>query len=188
PWRTRTGARPGLPSARHRRAVSPERGLSRMLARALCSPFARRFSAAVSAVAFGVVLLSSPPEAKARPISCDPALVASAVAAVEAACPCDGAPDGNGGTVPWGKHRHYKKCVHTTIRDQVRASNLALPRRCLRTTLRCGNKSTCGTVGAVTCTTADACFIAPSAAACDASGATLGTGSCCAPEPLVAVE
>jgi hypothetical protein len=139
----------------------------------------RRVALAAIAVA---PLIAAPPSAEAarRPRTCDPALVTATIAAVRAACPCSKSADGSA----WGKHRHYKKCVRQAIQAQVRASSRQLRRRCLRETWRCANTSTCGTAGAVTCTTPDRCSIRASAAACDAAGAILGTGSCCAPMPL----
>jgi hypothetical protein len=161
--------------------------------------------AAVASLA--IASLFFPAAANADQWACDTDITAAAIATVDAACPCAGRPDGAGGTTPWGKHRHYKRCVRKAIRDLVRTSHRTLRRRCFRNVVRCSNKSTCGTDGAMTCTalrtgdctggicsnngkacvvaddcTVGGCHIAPIAAACP-DGA-LGTGSCCDPAPL----
>jgi hypothetical protein len=138
----------------------------------------------------GVCLLATTAYA-ARPTSpgggppaCDPDAVAAATAAIADACPCEGQTDEAGNVVPWKNHGQYVRCVAHATRDAVKASDGTLTRRCLKESVRCAARSTCGRPeGFVTCTIDLSCSFRPSAEACTAAGGVAGSGSCCAPAP-----
>ena len=137
---------------------------------------------------------------------CDSAAVAVLDAAVEAACPCDGLPDGLGGTTPWRNHGQYVRCVAHATRDQLRS--VGLKRRCVKGMVPCAARSTCGKSDSVACvvTSTDTCVSGAcsndsemacmtdadcttsscrvtSAARCTALGGVAGSGSCCTASP-----
>lgn len=143
------------------------------------------------------------------PKTCDAAVVDAAVAAIAAACPCEGRSDADGNVVPWKNHGQYVRCVAHATRDAIKASDGALHRRCLKESVRCAARSTCGRrEGVVNCTTVltspcvggqcangdacatdedctqSSCSFRSSAEACVAGGGVPGTGSCCAPAPV----
>jgi hypothetical protein len=105
----------------------------------------------IAALAF----LSS--QVMAAPKACDADAVAAAQAAIAAACPCDGQTAEDGSIVPWERHGQYVRCVAHTTRDQIANSAGALSRRCLRTSVRCAARSTCGKPDAVACRLHDDC-------------------------------
>lgn len=119
----------------------------------------------------------------------------AARADIQAACPCDAAP----------QHGAYVRCVVRAVKAM--AARGALAGRCRGKLVRCAARSTCGKPGTVACLAAHdtcdvltqtcgddperhcstdlgcaaGCRIAPSLAACQAAGGTPGTGStCCA--------
>jgi hypothetical protein len=138
---------------------------------------------------------------------CDPAATAAVASAVALACPCGGVDDGQGGVTPWRNHGQYVRCVARTTRDQARAAGLK--RRCVKRSVPCAARSTCGKGDAVACVVVSTatcvggtcsddpaapclvdadCASAPtcrvtSAAECAARGGTAGSGSCCAASP-----
>jgi hypothetical protein len=123
------------------------------------------------------------------PAACDEAAVAAAQASVDASCPCEGKTDDTGAVVPWKNHGQYVRCVAKATKAAVKDSDGAVTRRCLRSSVRCAARSTCGKRdGFVNCTTTTgaetSCSFRPSADLCTASGGTPGTGSCCAPVPV----
>jgi hypothetical protein len=78
----------------------------------------------------------------AKPPTCDATAVADAKLAVDAACPCAGKPDGQGGTLPWKNHGQYVSCV--TRATKTEAKGAGLTRQCLRDVVPCAAHSTCG--------------------------------------------
>lgn len=148
----------------------------------------------------------SPGGGRGGPPACDEAAVAAAVASIDAACPCAGQTDESGAVVPWKNHGKYVRCVAHATKAAVKGSDGALTRRCLRSSIRCAARSTCGRAeGVVNCTvtsssacvagscddgrtcssdddcTRSSCSFRPSADQCTADGGVAGTGSCCAP-------
>jgi hypothetical protein len=143
------------------------------------------------------------------PAACDEAAVAAAQASIDAACPCAGKTDDTGAVVPWKNHGQYVRCIAKATKAAIKDSDGALSRHCLRSSVRCAARSTCGKrEGTVNCTTTtssacvagacadgdactsdavcteSSCSFRPSADLCTASGGTPGTGSCCAPVPV----
>jgi hypothetical protein len=143
------------------------------------------------------------------PAACDPAAVEAALADIAATCPCEGRTDETGALVPWKNHGKYVRCVAQATKAAVAESSGALTRRCLKQSVRCAARSTCGKrEGIVNCTfttsgtcsggtcddgeecATDAdcavsrCSFRPSAEACTASGGVAGLGSCCAPTAI----
>ena len=144
------------------------------------------------------------------PAACDAAAVDAAAASIAAACPCEGRTDDTGAVVPWKNHGQYVRCVAKANKAAIAESAGAVSRRCLKSSQRCAARSTCGRAeGFVNCTrttsstcvagacgdgsacttdadcTESSCSFRPSADACTATGGTPGTGSCCAPAPIV---
>jgi hypothetical protein len=78
----------------------------------------------------------------AKPPTCDATAVADAKLAVDAACPCAGKPDGQGGTLPWKNHGQYVSCV--TRATQAEANGAGIARQCLRDVVPCAAHSSCG--------------------------------------------
>ncbi|MGH7893704.1 MAG: hypothetical protein ACREQL_03500 [Candidatus Binatia bacterium] len=74
------------------------------------------------------------------------------MAFVDATCPCAGADDGNGGTVPWKNHGQYVRCITHAVRDAARTAGVR--RRCARGLVPCAARSSCGKNGAVACVVA----------------------------------
>jgi hypothetical protein len=101
--------------------------------------------------AFSVVaVLSAASVATAAPKkTCDEAAVASAKAAIDAACPCAGPSDGNGGTVSWKNHGQYMKCINKARKTE--AHNAGMKSNCLNSVVPCAAGSTCGRSDAVAC-------------------------------------
>jgi hypothetical protein len=146
---------------------------------------------------FALVLASHPAHAARGPRICPLDQVGAIFAQLDASCPCGDATS----------KRTYRKCVRLAGHEIMKASGNTLPRNCLRPALRCGNQSTCGVAGAVTChrdkpsvcvsgvcghdatiscaTDQDCvlsvCDVRSSAANCDDDGGTAGApGTCCA--------
>jgi hypothetical protein len=138
--------------------------------------------------------------------ACDAAAVGAVLAAVDAACPCAGAADGTGGTVPWRNHGAYVRCVSHGLRDGVRTARIK--RRCVRDVVPCAARSACGKNGAIACVVtttgtcaSGACSNDPgttcvadadcatracsvtTAADCTAAGGAAASGSCCTGSP-----
>jgi hypothetical protein len=138
--------------------------------------------------------------------ACDPTAVTDVQTAVATACPCAGLDDGQGGTTSWKNHGQYVRCVAHATRDQAR--NAGLKRRCVRDTVPCAARSTCGKNGAVACVVAsngtcmngacsndeeracaidDDCTIhecrVASAQHCTTLGGAPSSGSCCTASP-----
>jgi len=86
---------------------------------------------------------------KPEPIPCP----ADVVAAVAAACPCDGSPQPDSSIVPWRNHGEYVRCV-VHLRNQYRKSD-CLDDTLKRSLARCAARSTCGKDGKVLCCTYD---------------------------------
>lgn len=143
------------------------------------------------------------------PAACDETAVAAAVASIAEACPCDGRTDDTGAVVPWKNHGQYVRCVARATKAAIADSAGAVSRRCVKSSMRCAARSTCGRrEGTVNCTTTTSsscvagacadgsacatdadctetsCSFRPSADACTATGGTPGSGSCCAPVPV----
>jgi hypothetical protein len=110
----------------------------------------------IAVAGLSLALASSP--AGAAPKPCDEAAVAAASAAVAAACPCDGKTAPDGSLVPWKNHGQYVRCVSQETTKQIRTSGGTLTRRCMRTSVRCGARSTCGKPGSVACRIHDDCI------------------------------
>jgi hypothetical protein len=92
----------------------------------------------------------TPKVALGAPPSCDPATVAAAQAAIAAACPCAGVTDAMGNVQPWKNHGAYVRCVaHATTKATRPPQSIA--RRCLRDSVSCGARSTCGKPDFVAC-------------------------------------
>jgi hypothetical protein len=87
--------------------------------------------------------------ADAKQPTCDPTAIAAAKAAVDAACPCAGQPDGLGGTVPWKNHGQYVKCVAKATKSQSKGAGVA--RKCVKDVVPCAANSTCGKTDDVAC-------------------------------------
>jgi hypothetical protein len=88
--------------------------------------------------------------ASAAQPSCDANAKATAVSAIDAACPCGGITDPTSGAVtPWKNHGQYVKCVTKARKAQGKANGLKP--QCLKEVLPCAANSTCGKVGAVAC-------------------------------------
>jgi len=143
-----------------------------------------RFVATVA----GVCMLAGVAQA-APPAPCDPVAVEAAAATIDEACPCAGQTDDAGALVPWKNHGAYVRCVAHATKAAVEASEGAVTRRCLKDSVRCAARSTCGKKeGFVNCTvtteTRSLCSFRPSADACTAAGGVPGLGSCCAPAPI----
>ena len=138
--------------------------------------------------------------------ACDPAAVADAQVAIAAACPCAGLDDGQGGTTPWRNHGQYVRCVAHATRAQARSAGVKRP--CVRGTVACAARSSCGKDGAVACVVPStgtcvngtcsndeelACAVdadcvthectVASADHCTMLGGTASSGSCCAASP-----
>lgn len=150
-----------------------------------------RSSSKILATLAGVCLFATvahatkPPSPGGGPPACDPAAVAAANASIAETCPCDGQTDDAGNVVPWKNHGQYVRCVAHATKDAVKASDGALSRRCLKESVRCAARSTCGRKeGVVNCTTGTSCSFRPSAAQCSDAGGVPGTGSCCSPTPI----
>ncbi|HZR82534.1 MAG TPA: hypothetical protein VFD92_15675 [Candidatus Binatia bacterium] len=97
-------------------------------------------------------------QAVADPKTCDPAAVAAAQAAIADACPCAGTTAPDGTVTPWKNHGEYVRCVAHETAKQVATSHGTVSRYCLRTSVRCGARSTCGKPGFVACRIHDACL------------------------------
>jgi hypothetical protein len=154
------------------------------------------------------------PDSPGGPPTCDPAAVDAAVAAIAAACPCAGQTDADGNVVPWKNHGKYVRCVAHATKAAVADSDGALRRRCLKSSVRCAARSTCGRAeGVVNCTVttsascidgacddsgdecetdadcaSSSCSFQPSADECTAAGGEPGLGSCCAPSAIESPE
>src|SRR5262245_50867551 len=95
-------------------------------------------------------LLAVPALAEAKrpePITC-PVDVALALAE---ACPCEGAPTGNGPVVAWKNHGKYVSCV-VHFRNALRKAG-CLTQDDKRTIARCAARSTCGKADTALCCT-----------------------------------
>jgi hypothetical protein len=148
----------------------------------------------IAAAALGFCLLAvtaqaAPGKGGGGAKECDAAAVAAAADGIAAACPCAGTTDADGNLVPWKNHGQYVRCVAQATRSAVAGSDGTLQRRCLKESVRCSARSTCGRrEGFVSCTRAttngSSCSFRPSADACVAVGGEPGVGSCCAPEPV----
>jgi len=109
--------------------------------------------------------------ASAAKKTCDATAVAAARAAVDAACPCAGKPDGAGGVVAWKNHGQYVKCV--TKARTAAARQAQVRQQCLNSVVPCAAHSTCGKSDAVACiNTTGTCLNDPVA------GDTLAEGTC----------
>jgi len=86
--------------------------------------------------------------ALAAPKSCDPTAVAAAQAAIAGACPCAAQASGES----WKNHGQYVGCVAHETAKQIAQSHGALSRRCLRSEVSCGARSTCGKPDFFACT------------------------------------
>src|SRR5262249_41969398 len=85
------------------------------------------------------------------PRICTAELVAQLREALASECPCAGSRAAGGATVPGSKRRLYQSCTRKVTHVFMRASRRTLQRSCLKDTLRCTARSTCGVDGAVTC-------------------------------------
>ena len=98
------------------------------------------------------ICLAAPNLAAAKrpePVECP----ADVVAAMAAACPCDGAPQPDTTVVPWRNHGQYVRCV-VHLRNAYRKAG-CLDDTLKRTLARCAARSTCGKDSAVLCCTYD---------------------------------
>lgn len=84
-----------------------------------------------------------------EPVECP----ADVLAAMTAACPCEGAPQPDQTVVPWRNHGQYVRCV-VHLRNAYRKAG-CLDDTLKRTLGRCAARSTCGKDGAVLCCTYD---------------------------------
>jgi hypothetical protein len=125
---------------------------------------------------------------------------------VDAACPCAGASDGTGGTIPWKNHGQYVRCVAHAVKDAAR--DAGVKKRCGKGLVRCAARSSCGKDDRVACVVPVAgtcvdgtCAEDPAVAclvdgdcdvsecsvrrtdACTAAGGVGSPGSCCTASP-----
>ena len=109
--------------------------------------------------------------AKPNKKTCDGTAVASAMAAVDAACPCAGRSDGIGGTVPWKNHGQYVSCVAKARKTAAKGGGMH--QQCLKSAVVCASHSTCGKSDAVACiNTTGTCLNDP------APGDSTAAGTC----------
>jgi hypothetical protein len=111
-------------------------------------------------VVVGMVLCwAGPAPAKT---SCDPEVVAQAVADIEAACPCAAQADGT----PWSNHGGYVSCV-AQARSSVAAA-AGIKKSCIKGVQACAANSSCGKSDKVACAVnTGACLFAPGACSSD---------------------
>ena len=122
------------------------------------------------ALSISVILAGTTCVASAKQ-TCDETAVASAKAAVDAACPCAGPSDGNGGTVAWKNHGQYVKCVSKARNAAARQAHVR--QQCLNSVVPCAAHSTCGKSDAVACiNTTGTCLNDPT------PGDTVKEGTC----------
>jgi hypothetical protein len=117
-----------------------------------------KFISSLGLAVAALALVSSPAAAAPKAKTCDADAVAAAQVAIAAECPCDGQTAPDGSVVPWKNHGQYVRCVAHETSQQIRSSGGALSRRCLRTSVRCGARSTCGKPDAVACRLYDSCL------------------------------